>query len=160
MTDDAIRGALLSQGWKEDDIFAAMGGGSAAVVVASPRGLSFMNLFEGRLMRWQYFVTSILLGVTAVVFGIAIGAGSYFIHDAFMYFLGAMYVVAIPLSISLSVRRTHDLNWSGWYVLCLFIPIVGLVFALLLWFKKGTEGPNTYGPPQGDRGFKNTLLNL
>jgi uncharacterized membrane protein YhaH (DUF805 family) len=48
----------------------------------------------------------------------------------------------------LSIRRLHDLNASGWYVLLTFAPF-GQFLILWLMFKKGTEGVNRYGePPQ------------
>ena len=49
----------------------------------------------------------------------------------------------------LTVRRLHDLNSSGWYVLITFLPFGQL---LILWsiFKKGTPGPNKYGEPPVD----------
>jgi len=46
----------------------------------------------------------------------------------------------------LSIRRLHDLNASGWYVLLTFVPF-GQLLILWLMFKKGTTGPNKYGPP-------------
>ena len=46
----------------------------------------------------------------------------------------------------LAIRRLHDLNASGWYVLLTFAPF-GQLLILWLMFKKGTEGPNKYGPP-------------
>jgi uncharacterized membrane protein YhaH (DUF805 family) len=49
----------------------------------------------------------------------------------------------------LAVRRLHDLNSSGWYVLITFLPF-GQLLILWLMFKKGTPGPNKYGEPPID----------
>lgn len=46
----------------------------------------------------------------------------------------------------LAVRRLHDLNSSGWFVLISFAPF-GQLLILWLMFKKGTEGVNDYGEP-------------
>jgi len=46
----------------------------------------------------------------------------------------------------LSVRRLHDLNESGWYVLLTFVPFCQF-FILWLMFRKGTQGTNKYGEP-------------
>lgn len=46
----------------------------------------------------------------------------------------------------LAIRRLHDLNASGWYVLLTFAPF-GQFLILWLMFKKGTPGPNKYGEP-------------
>ena len=51
----------------------------------------------------------------------------------------------LPL-LSVSVRRLHDLDRSGWWVLLDLVPIVGWI-VLLMWFcTKGTDGPNRFGP--------------
>ena len=53
--------------------------------------------------------------------------------------------VLIP-NIAIGVRRLHDLDRSGWWLLLSFIPLVGAII-LLVWFcSKGTEGPNRFGP--------------
>jgi len=56
-------------------------------------------------------------------------------------------------NIMLNIRRFHDLNQSGWFVLAFFIfgaiPNVGLIADLvkIIWFiNPGTTGPNQYGP--------------
>ena len=48
-------------------------------------------------------------------------------------------IVFLP-SISIAVRRMHDSNNSGWWVL---LPIVNLIFLA----EKGQETENNYGPP-------------
>ena len=44
----------------------------------------------------------------------------------------------------LAVRRLHDFNVSGWWILISFIPC-GQLIVFWLMFKKGTEGLNNYG---------------
>lgn len=158
VADEAIKAALVAQGWKQEDIIAAVGGVGA--VASGPRALSFENLFEGRIGRWQYFLTSLLLGVAVMVVAFLVGTASRSLGGMSFLLLIAAYIFVIPLSISLSVRRAHDMNWSGWYVLFMLVPFVNFVFALIFLFKVGTPGSNIYGLPQGDRNFKDTLLNL
>lgn len=43
------------------------------------------------------------------------------------------------------IRRLHDLNGSGFWVILVFVPLVNIVFFLWLLIKKGTEGDNDYG---------------
>jgi uncharacterized membrane protein YhaH (DUF805 family) len=64
-----------------------------------------------------------------------------------IYLLSGLYSLAILLpSASLSVRRLHDLNKSGWWLLVCLAPLVGLVI-LLMWFcREGTVGKNPFGP--------------
>ncbi|EOR95430.1 protein of unknown function DUF805 [Arcticibacter svalbardensis MN12-7] len=56
------------------------------------------------------------------------------------------FAVLIP-SIAVGVRRMHDVNKSGWFLL---IPIYNLILA----FTDGTPGENAYGQdPKGRQGF-------
>ena len=45
----------------------------------------------------------------------------------------------------LMIRRLHDLNLSGFFVLLSFVPIVSFGLIVYLFIKKGTEGDNDYG---------------
>ena len=48
-------------------------------------------------------------------------------------------------SLTLIIRRWHDLGKSGWFTLLLLIPLLNFLVMLYLWFVRGTAGPNTYG---------------
>ena len=46
----------------------------------------------------------------------------------------------------MAVRRLHDLDKSGWFLLLGLIPIIGVII-LLVWFvQRGTVGGNRFGP--------------
>ncbi len=48
--------------------------------------------------------------------------------------------------LAISVRRLHDLDKSGWWVLLNFIPLIGIII-LIVWFcMRGTVGSNRFGP--------------
>ena len=57
-----------------------------------------------------------------------------------------LYALVIVYSFSLSIRRWHDLGYSGWMSLLTLIPLVNLVTAIILLFVRGDEGANAYGP--------------
>lgn len=52
------------------------------------------------------------------------------------------YFVLLYSGITVFIRRWHDLNKSGWYILShiLILPV------FYVWLAKGTTGPNKYGP--------------
>jgi len=57
-------------------------------------------------------------------------------------------IVTLPMtigSIMAGIRRLHDLNRSGWFMLIVLIPIVDVIFGLYMLFRRGTEGSNKYG---------------
>ena len=61
-------------------------------------------------------------------------------------------VVLLP-TISVAVRRLHDVNKSGWWwwlgIICCIGPLI-LIFAFYI--KQGDAGDNNYGPPPGTPG--------
>jgi uncharacterized membrane protein YhaH (DUF805 family) len=60
--------------------------------------------------------------------------------------INSLWGLAVFLpSISVSVRRLHDLSRSGWWWWLWLVPVVGWI-VLLIWFaSRGTEGPNRFG---------------
>ena len=60
--------------------------------------------------------------------------------------------------LALCVKRYHDHDKSGWWVLVSFIPIVGPIWILIeLGLKKGMPGHNSFGPPQEEAGAQQTV---
>lgn len=60
--------------------------------------------------------------------------------------LGVLYIIfAVPM-ISLGVRRLHDINRTGLWLLAGSMPIVGAALLLLFFVAPGHEGYNDYGP--------------
>lgn len=57
-----------------------------------------------------------------------------------------MTINFIPAT-AVQVRRLHDMDRSGWWVLLKFVPYVG-IFGLYIWLCfDGTEGDNRFGAP-------------
>ncbi len=160
VSNDAIRGALLTQGWKGEDVDSAMGDG-VSISAGTSRDFSLQNLFEGRLMRWQYFITGLQFGLVflAIVVGVGLSSGFTVSMEVIDRVGWVFYLLCLPFYLSLQIRRLHDLNWSAWYVLLAIVPVANIVLGILMLFKKGTEGVNLYGPPQANRSFLRTLLN-
>jgi uncharacterized membrane protein YhaH (DUF805 family) len=92
--------------------------------------------FTGRAPRSEYWWFVLFVFVLAVVFTVVDP------ERAFIFHLG----VLLP-QLAVSVRRLHDVNRSGWWLLILFVPLVGYI-VLLVWFcQKGEAVANLYGPP-------------
>ena len=60
---------------------------------------------------------------------------------------GTLFTLAtiIP-SLALSVRRLHDINRTGWWLLLLFVLVIGWIVLIVWAIKQGDKGPNKYGP--------------
>jgi uncharacterized membrane protein YhaH (DUF805 family) len=102
--------------------------------------------FSGRAVRSEYWYWTLFAAIVAIVFGAI---------DEWLYpgdQMGAFSVVDIIVSLALllpgiavSVRRLHDIDRTGWWLLLGFTIIGGLV--LLYWAcVRGTSGPNRFGP--------------
>ncbi len=49
-------------------------------------------------------------------------------------------------SLAVAIRRLHDLDRTGWWILLSLIPIVGWIILIIWDCTKGTEGQNRFGP--------------
>jgi uncharacterized membrane protein YhaH (DUF805 family) len=102
--------------------------------------------FSGRIGRRTYWLKGFLpLVVLSVIGGIIAGL----VPTSNQYPGGPMILWRLFLlwpSLALTVKRWHDLDKSGWWVLIGLIPIVGMIWTFLeTGFLKGTEGPNRFG---------------
>ncbi len=70
---------------------------------------------------------------------ILIQISSIFIVLYIAYGLGLI----VP-SIAVAIRRLHDTDKSGWWLLIGLIPFGGIVL-LVFYILEGTNGPNNYG---------------
>lgn len=104
------------------------------------KALSNYVNFKGRARRrefWHFFlanfITYLVLSVVEVELGIA-----YYLTTAFLVF------IFIP-TISVTVRRFHDLGKSGKWALLYFLFIIGAVMIMYYAVQEGDEGPNKFG---------------
>lgn len=108
--------------------------------------------FSGRSRRKEYWffvlgvvVVAILLSLVESAAGLnGMIAGAYGPLTA-LFFLG----IIVP-SIAVQVRRFHDQDKSGWFVLIGLIPIIGGLIVLVFMFLEGTKGSNRFGPDPKD----------
>ena len=118
--------------------------------------------FSGRATRseywWVYLFNNIVYMVLGILFAIS-GGSSLAAYDAYgdmsiaymgagaiFYILMMLYCLAVLLpSLSLMVRRLHDIGKSGTYILMGLIPVVGYIF-ILVYMLTGSAPDNQYGP--------------
>jgi uncharacterized membrane protein YhaH (DUF805 family) len=102
--------------------------------------------FSGRASRKEFgifFLYSSIIGILLIVVDVRIylsnpygGLGIYTILYQLLLFLPNM---------ALMVRRMHDSDQSGWWVLVGIIPFIGFIIQMSFLFAEGTVGPNQYG---------------
>tara|TARA_X000001036_G_scaffold437943_1_gene484514 strand:+ start:36 stop:443 length:408 start_codon:yes stop_codon:yes gene_type:complete len=99
--------------------------------------------FEGRARRKEYWMFTLVNSIISFVLGIVEGA----ISGPEGWVIGTVYALALMIpSIAVTVRRFHDINKSGWWVLglSLFI-VVGWIWGLVLACQDSDIGDNQYG---------------
>lgn len=96
-------------------------------------------VFSGRASRQAYWMFFLFAFLTALVIGFVAGLLQAITHTNLL-FVPNLYSLALLIpSISIGVRRMHDSDRSGWW---LIVPIAGLVFL----FSPSTPGSNRFGP--------------
>jgi len=104
--------------------------------------------FEGRIGRKTYWLSVLgLVGVLVVAQLLMVGLAAVSETLGLIGAILALAICAVALipSFALPIKRWHDLDKSGWYVLLGFIPVVNLYALVMLGFVRGTEGSNQYG---------------
>lgn len=90
--------------------------------------------FSGRASReeyWIFFMISFIIMIALAVIGVMVGASGIIVN---LYSLA----VLIP-STAVGIRRMHDTDHSGWWIL---LPIINIILAA----SDGTKGCNRFGP--------------
>ena len=98
--------------------------------------------FTGRAPRAEYwwFYLALIIGYTiTVILDSIFGMGPYGI-------LTGLFGLAMLVPVlAAGVRRLHDTNRSGWWLLISLVPLIGLVLIYFLVIP-GDTGDNQYGP--------------
>ena len=95
-------------------------------------------VFEGRASRSEYWWFQIIVTPSYLISEVLDNEISYF-------FLGVTFLTLIP-AISAGVRRLHDTNRSGFYILISLVPFIGGIVLLFFLIPQGTKGKNRFGP--------------
>lgn len=107
-------------------------------------------VFKGRARRREYWMFALFQGL----FGIVAWGIDYFLSGGEILNNGtvsSLYSLALFVpSLAVNVRRLHDVNKSGWFMLIVFVPLVGVIWLLVLDCTAGDLGPNQYGQDPKD----------
>lgn len=55
------------------------------------------------------------------------------------------WLATIIPDLAVTVRRLHDTDSSGWWILLGLIPLIGMVVLIVWWCQKGSRGYNRFG---------------
>ncbi|HLP43839.1 MAG TPA: DUF805 domain-containing protein [Candidatus Nanoarchaeia archaeon] len=97
-------------------------------------------VFSGRSRRREYWYFVLFNFIVALVVGII--ASSLRLH-----FLSTIYNLAVLVPcLAVSVRRLHDTDRSGWWLLIGLIPLIGTIILIVFAVQDSTPGANRFGP--------------
>lgn len=114
--------------------------------------------FQGRSRRkeyWMFVLFQLLLMVPVVLILSLLGGldadGESTLGGILLIIFGLIYlgVFLIP-GLAVQVRRFHDQDKSGWFILLGFIPYIGSIVVLVFMCLEGTGGSNRFGPDPKD----------
>jgi uncharacterized membrane protein YhaH (DUF805 family) len=101
-------------------------------------------VFSGRAARpeyWWFFLINLIITIVIdIVFSAIAGRGAG--QD-----VQGLYSLAVLLpSLGVGIRRLHDTNRTGWWLLIGIIPIIGWIVLIVFLATASDPGPNNYGP--------------
>jgi len=103
-------------------------------------------VFDGRARRKEYWFFYLFYFIFVIALGfIDAITGSYSINVGLGLLSGIFVLAMILPGIAVCVRRLHDTDRSGWWILIGFVPIIGGIWLLVLMVLDGTSGQNQYG---------------
>lgn len=108
-------------------------------------GFSHYVKFDGRASRpafWWWVLFSFLVYFAASIIDEAVLGSS----GGSQTLMVLVYVVLFLPSLSVAIRRLHDTDRSGWWVLIGLIPIVGAIVLIIFYLGKSYEASNRFGP--------------
>jgi len=121
--------------------------------------------FSGRSRRKEYWMFALLNAIIASV-AVALMISQIFTYrEAAMQqqsdgpgagfwlgivILGVFFLGTFIPSLAVQVRRFHDQDKSGWFLLLNFVPYVGGLIVFVFMCLEGTRGPNRFGPDPKD----------
>ena len=121
-------------------------------------GKSFSG--DGRARRKEYwafalFESIFLIGalIAVGIAGAAMGVGeNYDTSDPQAFFTGivgiaciVLILIFLPASITVAIRRLHDLGLTGWWILLALVPYIGGIFMLIAALIPSERRTNKHG---------------
>jgi uncharacterized membrane protein YhaH (DUF805 family) len=104
-------------------------------------------VFSGRARRMEYWyfvlfnlIVAFVLALIDTLLGTTTGVSSFGL-------LSGLYGLAVLIpTLALWVRRLHDIDRTGWWLLINLVPLIGTIVLLVFALTPGTPGSNQYGP--------------
>lgn len=110
------------------------------------RALRNYAVFSGRARRKEYWFFLLLTLVFTIVMALIDQVLGTYDEGTGIGLLTGLYEVAMIVpGLAVTVRRLHDTNRRGWWLLLALIPIVGGIILFVFMVLPGRKGANRFG---------------
>ena len=109
--------------------------------------LSKYATISGRARRaeyWYFYLAIIIAAIIAATLDVVVGVITFGLGAGIFSIIVTLGII-IP-SICVTIRRLHDQDRSGWWILIALVPAIGGIVLLVFMILRGTEGDNRFGP--------------
>ncbi len=106
--------------------------------------------FQGRSTRkefWLFYLFFIVGYIVLLFIDLYLELFSY--EAEIGLFTGVFTFAMFIPALSVQIRRLHDIDRTGFWILISIIPIIGAIVLLIFMCLKGSEGENRFGPENG-----------
>jgi uncharacterized membrane protein YhaH (DUF805 family) len=104
--------------------------------------VNYFISYKGRIDRLTYWISQVMFYVLLYLLVTFMPADTG--NDLNL----SLLILIMPLwfSFVITIKRLHDMNCSGWWILINFIPYIGpIIMLIVLGFVPGTKGSNRFG---------------
>lgn len=114
--------------------------------------------FNGRARRKEYWMFQLFYNIFLILIGLITGIGLYSYNTGESPVLGPILMgigsivlvifvfgLMVP-NLAVTIRRLHDINKSGWWILVGLIPYIGPLVLFVFCCLDSPSGTNKYGP--------------
>lgn len=112
-------------------------------------GFSRWKDWKGRSSRAEYWWLFLFIFLVNFAFVMVLATldPTGVVYTAGLVVALVLNIVSYVVMLATSVRRLHDTDRTGWWVLLAAVPIVGVIVLLVFYAQKGDALPNRFGLP-------------
>jgi len=103
-------------------------------------------VFEGRARRKEYWFFVLFSLLISIGLSLIDGATGTISAESGIGLLGGLYALAVLVpSLAVAVRRLHDTDRTGWWLLIGLIPLIGIIVLIFFLASDSQPDTNQYG---------------
>ena len=104
-------------------------------------------VFSGRSRRSEYWYFILFYLIIYIALSFIDGVTGTFDAKSGIGLLTAIFSLALLIpSLAVSVRRLHDTDRSGWWLLIGLVPLIGAIVLIVFFVQDSGAGTNRFGP--------------